>query len=247
MLSTLSTSIWTDVFITPDGGDRRKGKFSLPHRTAHKIKAMSSKELREKEKQILVPCFIFSQFETNEYGQPFIQDQLGEKVALCFVHFSDKTQAFYNKFQVHPPWAIVTQKYPYKVFVQKKVNGDYKWTGIKCNREALKPENLIFFSQPSTSISSNSQIGKIQPLTSAATIKTDRKNIAVQNPAALAHNCPTVVTQSTKKCAAKICSLTLKRPNLNSQKKSPAVEKKKVKTEGRLTYESSSDSDITNL
>ena len=53
---------------------------------------MSSEELCEKEKQILVPSFIFSQFEINDDGQEFIPDQLGNKVALCFAHFQERLE-----------------------------------------------------------------------------------------------------------------------------------------------------------
>ena len=81
---------------------------------------------------------MFDQFETNEYGQQFIPVHLGDKVALCYGHSTSETRRFYNEFKVLPPWARVVQKDPQKVFVQKKVNGDYKYTGIKVKHEALK-------------------------------------------------------------------------------------------------------------
>ena len=108
------------------------------HEQKIKIKAMSTEQLRDKEKQILVPSFMFDQFETNEYGQQIIPVHLGDKLALCYVHLTSETRKFYNEFKVLPPWARVVQKDPQKVFVQKKVNGDYKYTGIKVKHEALK-------------------------------------------------------------------------------------------------------------
>ena len=154
---------------------------------------------------------MFAQFETNEHGQQLIPAELGDKVALHFIHLTPRTQKYYNEFKVLPPWASVFQKDPSKVLVQKRMNGDYKWTGIKVKHVALKPQNLFHFQY-------NIAVQKQDPLEIFHTV----------DPAPATSK----ATQNTQPQISK---------RSHPQSESATLPTKKLKPEGRLIHESSSD------
>ena len=56
---------------------------------------MSPEEQHNLKKQILVPSFLFSQFETKPSGEQLVADKYSFKVALYFQHLTRKTQNYY--------------------------------------------------------------------------------------------------------------------------------------------------------
>ena len=112
----------------------------VQHKKTSKYLSMSAEQKRELQKQILVPSFLFSLFETKLSGEKLVPDKFSNKVALCFEHLTTETQSYYRKNKVLPKNAKIKQH----VSKIGKVNSpspetsqNYYWTGIKYSRQAL--------------------------------------------------------------------------------------------------------------
>jgi hypothetical protein len=111
-----------------------------------KILFMSSEEERNLKKQILVPSFLFGQFETKASGEKLVSDDYSYKVSLCFQHLTRQTQNFYLKNKVLPDWAQIKQhaKKIGKVHSPYPKKGqNYFWSGHRYSRQALNQKNLF--------------------------------------------------------------------------------------------------------
>ena len=117
------------------------------------ILLMTPEEQYNLKKQILVPSFIFSQFETKSTGQKLIGDEYSNKVALCFQHLTGKTQKYYLKYKTLPDWAQLKQhaKKVGKVYLpDPKRAQNYYWSGHRYSRQALYKINLFDISETKT-------------------------------------------------------------------------------------------------
>jgi hypothetical protein len=111
-------------------------------------KLKSSQEQNHLKKQILVPSFLFNQFETKSTGEKLVSDDYSNKVALCFQHLTNKTQSYYLEHKVLPDWAELKQQAKkvgklHAPYPRKGVN--YFWFGHKYSRQALYKRNLFKF------------------------------------------------------------------------------------------------------
>ena len=119
------------------------------------ILLMSAEKQHYLKKQILVPSFLFSQFETKSTGEKLVADEYSYKVAICFQHLTRKTQFYYLKHKVLPDWAQIKQhaKKVGKVHApDPKKSQNYCWSGYKYSRQALYKQNLFEFSENTDSI-----------------------------------------------------------------------------------------------
>ena len=122
----------------------------LQHKKTTRYLSMSGEQKRELQKQILVPSFLFSQFETKLSGEKLVSDKFSNKVALCFEHLIKKTQSYYRKHKVLPKNAQIKQHVAKigKVYSPSpETSQNYCWTGIKYSRQALynlfeSPQNM---------------------------------------------------------------------------------------------------------
>jgi hypothetical protein len=112
----------------------------LKHQKTTRCLSMSAPQKKELQKQILLPSFLFSHFETKLSGDKLVSDKFSYKVALCFEHLTTETQTYYRKHKVLPENAQIKQNAAKigKVYSPSlRTNQNYYWTGIKYSRQAL--------------------------------------------------------------------------------------------------------------